>query len=92
MIPQYLQKNGIFPKDPDPKVTAIFLRNTIGLNKFHIGEILGDPGDFNLKVLDEFVNTFNFQGTPFIDALRSFLESFRLPGEAQKISRILEVA
>jgi len=27
---------------------------------------------------------------PFVSALRSFLWSFRLPGEAQKIDRIME--
>ena len=31
------------------------------------------------------------QGVPMVDALRAFLESFRLPGESPIVERILEV-
>jgi len=86
----YLRKIGVLSSEPDAKTTAIFLRNTIGLSKAQIGEIFGDPEDFNQEVLKEFVNTFSFTGVNIVDGLRAFLESFRLPGEAQKIQRILE--
>ena len=36
-----------------------------------------------------FVDMLNLSNTPFVDALRSFLQSFRLPGEAQKIDRYM---
>jgi Sec7-like guanine-nucleotide exchange factor len=42
-----------------------------------------------VQVRKEFVNTFDFTGKRIDDALRSFLESFRLPGEAQKIERLM---
>lgn len=36
-----------------------------------------------------FVDLMNFEGLPFVDALRTFLQAFRLPGEAQKIDRYM---
>jgi brefeldin A-inhibited guanine nucleotide-exchange protein len=36
-----------------------------------------------------FVDMLDFKGIPFVDALRLFLQSFRLPGEAQKIDRFM---
>jgi len=37
-----------------------------------------------------FVDLFDFTELDFVSALRLFLESFRLPGEAQKIDRLME--
>jgi len=36
-----------------------------------------------------FVDALDFRDLPFVDALRIFLQSFRLPGEAQKIDRFM---
>jgi brefeldin A-inhibited guanine nucleotide-exchange protein len=36
-----------------------------------------------------FVDEMEFAGMNFVDALRQFLQSFRLPGEAQKIDRFM---
>ena len=36
-----------------------------------------------------FVDLMDFEGLPFVDALRMFLQAFRLPGEAQKIDRFM---
>jgi brefeldin A-inhibited guanine nucleotide-exchange protein len=36
-----------------------------------------------------FVDLMDFSDMKFIDALRYFLQSFRLPGEAQKIDRFM---
>lgn len=36
-----------------------------------------------------FVDALDFRDLPFVDALRVFLQSFRLPGEAQKIDRFM---
>ncbi len=36
-----------------------------------------------------FVDMIDFSGLPFVDALRAFLQAFRLPGEAQKIDRYM---
>jgi brefeldin A-inhibited guanine nucleotide-exchange protein len=37
-----------------------------------------------------FVDQINFAGKDVVSALRFFLDGFRLPGEAQKIDRLLE--
>ena len=36
-----------------------------------------------------FVDLMDFRGLEFVDALRMFLQAFRLPGEAQKIDRFM---
>lgn len=36
-----------------------------------------------------FVDYLDFKDLPFVDALRLFLQSFRLPGESQKIDRFM---
>ena len=80
----------------DALATAVarFLRYAPNLDKTAIGEILGeDPKkDKNaIATLTRFTDLFDFTGMRFDNALRLFLGSFRLPGEAQKISRIMEV-
>ena len=37
-----------------------------------------------------YVDLLDFDGIRFVPALRRFLEGFRLPGEAQKIDRLME--
>ena len=37
-----------------------------------------------------YVDLMNFENKDFVSALRLFLENFRLPGEAQKIDRLME--
>ncbi|CAN4082612.1 unnamed protein product [Withania somnifera] len=87
---EYLKLSLLFPDPPDPKGYAMFFRYTPGLNKTAIGDFLGDPDDFYLQVLKEFTDTFEFMGMVLDTALRTYLETFRLPGESQKIQRILE--
>ena len=41
-------------------------------------------------MLNEYVAAMNFTGLEFSDAIRLFLRGFFLPGEAQKIDRIME--
>ena len=37
-----------------------------------------------------YVDQMDFSGMEFVQALRHFLSKFRLPGEAQKIDRLME--
>ncbi|XP_016482977.1 ARF guanine-nucleotide exchange factor GNL2-like [Nicotiana tabacum] len=87
---EYLKISLLIADPPDPKIYAMFFRYTPGLNKTAIGDFLGDPDDFHLQVLKEFTDTFEFMGMVLDIALRTYLETFRLPGESQKIQRILE--
>ncbi|XP_071960498.1 uncharacterized protein [Antedon mediterranea] len=70
---------------------AKFLLSRIGLSKQKIGEYLGDlQQQFNMMVLECYVEEINFQGLSIDDALRKFQSHFRMPGEAQKIERLVE--
>ncbi|KAF6020802.1 hypothetical protein EB796_020878 [Bugula neritina] len=75
--------------EPDCEEVAKFLYSD-GLNKTAIGDYLGEKEDFNLDVLNAFVNLQELQDMLIVSALRQFLWSFRLPGEAQKIDRMME--
>ena len=37
-----------------------------------------------------YIDSFDFARMSFVNALRKFLDNFRLPGEAQKIDRLVE--
>ena len=50
-----------------------------------IGDYLGERSDFNEAVLKAFVELHDFTDLILVQALRQFLWSFRLPGEAQKV-------
>ncbi|XP_027087520.2 brefeldin A-inhibited guanine nucleotide-exchange protein 1-like isoform X2 [Coffea arabica] len=73
-----------------PEAVASFLKNTSGLNETMIGDYLGEREDFPLKVMHAYVDSFDLEGMDFGEAIRFFLRGFRLPGEAQKIDRIME--
>ncbi|KAK7258281.1 hypothetical protein RIF29_23852 [Crotalaria pallida] len=73
-----------------PEEVALFLKNTARLDETKIGEYLGEREEFSLKVMHAYVDSFNFKGIDFGEAIRFFLRGFRLPGEAQKIDRIME--
>ncbi|KAI3739034.1 hypothetical protein L2E82_29391 [Cichorium intybus] len=73
-----------------PTAVAMFLRTTSTLDKTMIGDYLGQHEDFPLAVMHAYVDSMNFSGMKFHTAIREFLKGFRLPGEAQKIDRIME--
>ncbi|KAL6576491.1 Nucleolar GTP-binding protein 2 [Orobanche hederae] len=87
---EYLKVSRLISEPPDPKAYAFFFRYTPKLDKTMIGDYLGDPDEFHIQVLREFTDTFEFTGMVLDTALRTYLETFRLPGESQKIQRILE--
>uniref|UniRef100_A0A6I8S620 Cytohesin-2 n=1 Tax=Xenopus tropicalis TaxID=8364 RepID=A0A6I8S620_XENTR len=84
----YLQENELLRNTPED--IARFLYKGEGLNKTAIGDYLGERDDFNISVLHSFVDLHEFTDLNLVQALRSFLWSFRLPGEAQKIDRMME--
>ncbi len=64
------------------------------LDKAAIGDYLSREkeykGGFNVLVLHEYVDQMVFSDLRFDDAIRYYLSGFRLPGEAQKIDRMME--
>ncbi|XP_074263199.1 brefeldin A-inhibited guanine nucleotide-exchange protein 2-like [Silene latifolia] len=73
-----------------PEEIATFLKDSSNLNKTMIGDYLGEREEMALKVMHAYIDSFEFQGMELDEAIRVFLQGFRLPGEAQKIDRILE--
>lgn len=55
-----------------------------------IGDYLGQHEEFPVAVMHAYVDSMQFSGMKFDAAIREFLKGFRLPGEAQKIDRIME--
>jgi brefeldin A-inhibited guanine nucleotide-exchange protein len=89
----YMKKTGIVNKenkDLEAHDIANFLKNTHGLKKENVGEFLGENHEVALKTLDYYTQTFDFGGSHIIEAIRIFLSGFQLPGEGQKIDRIME--
>jgi len=77
----------------------------VGLDKKAVGQYLGEAGKgpvpgksppswerdwFHKEVLTTYCSLFRFERQSLLDGLRMFLASFRLPGEAQMIDRILQ--
>ncbi|KAM9324498.1 cytohesin-4-like [Gastrophryne carolinensis] len=85
---QLLINRKFLEKDADK--IARFFYDGAGLSKTAIGEYLGQRNCLNLQVLQAFVKCHDFNTLGLVEALRRFLCSFRLPGEAQKIDRIME--
>ncbi|PHJ23952.1 sec7 domain-containing protein [Cystoisospora suis] len=73
-----------------PRSVAAFLRETRGLDLVKVGEYLAQNKEWNKQVLLHFVGMFSFTNVSLVEALRMLLASFRLPGEAQQIERVME--
>lgn len=85
----FLQRHGLVGDPATPDELARFMRRTPGLDKTAMGEFLGGPD--SQAVLQAYMADFDFSPGQTVDeALRRTLESFRLPGEAQQIDRIME--
>ena len=78
-----------FVASSDPKDIARFLLSNERINKKLLGEYLGEGDEENIKIMHAYVDAMDFARTRFVDALRRFLQAFRLPGEAQKIDRLM---
>lgn len=75
-----------------PQAVARFLVSRKGLSKQMIGEYLGNlQNSFNMEVLECFAGEIDLAGMQVDVALRKFQTCFRMPGEAQKIERLVEV-
>ncbi|KAL4081834.1 hypothetical protein V8B97DRAFT_2031217 [Scleroderma yunnanense] len=85
---QFLVGAGFIPSSSSSDI-ARFLLTTDGLSKVMVGEYLGEGDEANVAVMHAFVDFLDFRNLGFLDALRLFLQAFRLPGEAQKIDRFM---
>ncbi|OBZ76081.1 Protein transport protein sec71 [Grifola frondosa] len=85
---QFFLETG-FISSNSPEDIARFLLETDGLGKAAIGEYMGEGDEQNIAIMHAFVDMLDLSDLPFVNALRLFLQAFRLPGEAQKIDRYM---
>ncbi|TRY80813.1 hypothetical protein TCAL_09275 [Tigriopus californicus] len=85
---EYLLNAGFLPEN-DAKSVAQFLFREGRLSKRQIGKYIGGHEEFNREVLHQFVRCHEFTHLNPVQALRQFLWSFRLPGEAMQIDRLM---
>ncbi len=92
---EWLAAHGLLSLDDAKSVSNFFLNHSEQLNKMNIGEYLGHnvgySEGFNASVLRAYAEAMDFNGLSFVDSICHFLSGFQLPGEAQKIDRIMEM-
>ena len=89
MVVAYLCEHGFMEND-SPDCFAKFLKTTKGISKMSIGSLLGETSSFLARAMKCYVDLFDFRDISLVASLRILLTSFQLPGEAQKIDRIME--
>ncbi|CAH0720521.1 unnamed protein product, partial [Brenthis ino] len=91
---EYLLEHGVFSSPLDPHQVALFLRENPDLDKKMIGEYIckrsSREEERGASVLGAFADSFHYAGLRLDQALRLYLEAFRLPGEAPLISLVME--
>lgn len=91
---QYLVQHGHLGQGTPREVARFLHEHNSKLDKTEVGEYLGKEqqyqGGFCVKVLHEYVDMMDFTGMEIDVAIRHFLAGFRLPGESQKIDRMME--
>lgn len=85
---QFLQEHKLIGSTVED--VAKWLLSDERLDKTLIGDYLGENDDHCKQVMCAYIDAMNFAEMDIVAALRHFLEGFRLPGEAQKIDRLME--
>ncbi|XP_068617619.1 Golgi-specific brefeldin A-resistance guanine nucleotide exchange factor 1 [Battus philenor] len=91
---EFLQEHGVLATPLDPHEVAIFLRENPDLDKKMIGEYICKRSsrgeEEGPSVLSAFAESFDYSELRIDQALRLYLETFRLPGEAPLIFLVME--
>ena len=85
---QFLQERGLVGSSVED--IAKWLHEDERLDKTNIGDYLGENDEHSKAVMCAYIDAKDFAELDIVAALRYFLEGFRLPGEAQKIDRLME--
>ncbi|GAB1600980.1 Golgi-specific brefeldin A-resistance guanine nucleotide exchange factor 1-like [Argonauta hians] len=85
----FLQEQGLLSTPLDTGEVVTFLKENPKLDKRQIAEYISNKK--NAEIFTTFVKSFNFNDTRLDEALRLYLETFRLSGEAPVISYIIEM-
>lgn len=77
----------------EKEIAEFFIKNKQRLDLEKVGDFLSEDPQFkplNGKVLEAFSGMIDLKGQSFTEGLRTFLKEFKLPGEGQKIDRLME--
>ncbi|KAK6429563.1 GDP/GTP exchange factor for ARF, partial [Oleoguttula sp. CCFEE 5521] len=85
----YLASQGIIEDPNDAQSVTKFLRGTTRIDKKMLGEFISKRD--NSAILEAYLEQFDLAELRVDEALRSILNTFRLPGESQLIERIVTV-
>lgn len=72
------------------QIASFFHKQKLNLDLEAVGRYLGGSGEENQSVLNAFTAQVDLANQSFIQDFRSFLKTFKLPGEAQQIDKIVE--
>lgn len=86
---EYFFDKHVLNNDPE-EIAQFFHSYQDALDKTMIGDYLGDEDKHHRQVMYAYIDHLDFPQMSFLAALRKFLAGFRLPGEAQKIDRLME--
>lgn len=84
----FLQERGLIGNTPEG--VAKWLHEDERLDKTAVGDFLGENDDYSISIMCAYVDYKDYHDMDIVAALRFFLEGFRIPGEAQKIDRLME--
>lgn len=83
----FLASQGLIQNPDDPMQVVKFLKGTSRIDKRVLGDFISKRQ--NERMLTDFMSLFDFSNMRVDEALRQLLNSFRLPGEAPLIERIV---
>ncbi len=90
----YLDKDQLLELTYDDfyaKEIAIFLKvNLKEINKQNLGAFLGGAKNLNQKILEYFIDSYNFKNFHILEAMRVLFSDFNLVGEGQIVDRIVK--
>ncbi|CAF1154793.1 unnamed protein product [Rotaria sordida] len=86
---EYLYEKNLLNNEPED-IAHFFHSYQDVLDKIIIGDCLGHEDNHYKQIMYAYVDQLDFTNMEFLVALRKFLSGFRLPGEAQKIDRLME--
>jgi len=85
----FLQKVGRCGKTPKEVAECLYELRDV-LDKTAMGDYLGGEKEINKDIMHAYIDLMDYTGLRIEAAIRMLLAGFRLPGEAQKIDRIME--
>jgi brefeldin A-inhibited guanine nucleotide-exchange protein len=86
---EYLIEKNLLNNEPE-EIAQFFHSYQDLLDKTVIGDCLGEEDKRHKQIMYAYIDQHDFTQMDFLAAIRKFLAGFRLPGEAQKIDRLME--